>query len=90
LSAAAGASAFGGATCAVCDGAVTGADAAAVAGTADWASALVEMPATETTTNPRAKTQERTHTTLFLTITISSLYKTKKLFCYVWQTKQER
>jgi hypothetical protein len=48
------------------------------------------MLATETTTNPRAKTQERTHTTLFLTITISSLYKTKKPFCSVWQTKQER
>jgi hypothetical protein len=48
------------------------------------------MPATEANTNPSAKTQERTHTTLFLTITISSLYKTKKPFCSVWQTKQER
>jgi hypothetical protein len=48
------------------------------------------MPTAETTTNPSAKAQERTHTTLFLTITISSLYKTKKLFCSVWQTKQER
>jgi hypothetical protein len=67
LSAAGGVSAFCGATCAVCDAAVPG----AVAGAADWASALVEMPATEANTNPSAKAQVCIHTLIFVSMTIS-------------------